>query len=193
MTQKSKPKVRFAVMVEPPEIDSSYGSSGNFWELSIVRIDAEKESPRNCDRDSWERPEERIFEDLAIRCYISWYGGKFEARSFSVEYRRVFSVDMNCAKILFSGLQRVHKIIESFPIKPESFGQFVCLLAGGLGVKEMVRKSPHSDRRHGIMYSDYQWQVLPLSSAQRIVDELIDAAKERMFPTATTESQAEVA
>lgn len=188
MTDKKAAKTRFAVMIEAPKLDTSYGASGSIWELQVVRVDAAKEAPRNCDRDNWERPEERIFEDLAIRCYVSWYDGKFAAQQFSVEYKNVYSVDMNCVKILFAGLQRVQKTIDSFPVRPESFGQFVCLLATGLGVKEMIRKSPHAERQgRSSSYSDYQWQVLAIASAQRIIDELLDAAKEQMFPSATAE------
>jgi hypothetical protein len=181
-----KEKTRYAVLIEAPKVDRSYGSSGAFWELNVVRIDAAKESPRNCARDSWERPEERMFDDLNIRCYYSWYDDKFQAHSYTVEYKNVYSVDLNCAEILMGGLKRVQKIVSAFPVQPESFGQFVCLVAAGLGVKECVRKHPATDgRRNGNgMYSDYTWQVLPIGSAQRIVDEHLDAVKEQLFPSA---------
>ncbi len=175
-------KPRFAVLIDAPKLDTSYNSMGSIWELEIVRIDPGKEEPRNCARDNWDRPEERIFDDMKIRCYVSWYDGKFTAQPSGVEYRNVYSVDMNCVKILSDGLKRVGKIVESFPCQPETFGQYVCLVASGLGVKEMIRKSPHESRQCGSMYSDYQWQTLPLTSAQRVIDDLLDKEKERMFP-----------
>ena len=181
----TQPKTRFAVLIEEPKLDTSYSASGCVWELSVVRVDPAKEEPRNCDRDSWERPEERIFEDMKIRCYISWYGGKWEtARSFTVEYKNVYTVDSNAVKILSAGLARVEKIVKSFPVQPETFGQYVCLLASRLGVKELIRKSPNAKRRDGFGYSEYQWQVLPVACAQRIVEELLEQAKDQMFPTA---------
>ncbi len=189
MKTPKTPKTRLAVMIDAPKLDTTYGASGGFWELSIVRVDSANGSPLNCDRDSWERPEERIFEDMAIRCYVSWFDGKFAAQQFNVEYKGVYSVDLNCVKILSAGLQRASKIIESFPVRPESFGQFACLLAAGLGVKEMIRKSPHyTERQRGSLYSDYQWQILPVSSAQNVIDELLNAAREKMFPVLSTDA-----
>ena len=39
----TQPKTRFAVLIEEPQLDTSYSTSGCVWELSVVRVDPAKE------------------------------------------------------------------------------------------------------------------------------------------------------
>ena len=186
----TKEKARLAVLIEPIKLDRTYGAESQGWELSIVAIDPKDEKPRNISRDSYENHETDIFDDLGIRCHFSWFDGRFVATSFYTEYRQVYSIDLRVLETLTKGLKKVAKIVASFPIQPESFGQYVCLLAAGFGVKECVRKYGGLGNRCSSYYLDHTWQVLPISSAQRIIDEELDRVKAIVCPVADVQAVA---
>ena len=183
---KTEVKPRLAVMIEPCKVDQSYGSTSGSWNLSIVKIDPKDEKPRNCSRDDYDSDATHMFDDLAIRGHFSWYDGKFTIGGFYVEYLNVYSIDLRVLETLARGLKRCEKIRAGFPITPETFGQFVCLLAAGLGVKECVRKwgEVGARNRDSWSYLAHQWQILPLSSAQRIIDDEMDRVRDIVIPPA---------
>lgn len=184
MAQKTEVKPRLAILIEPCKVDQSYGSTSGSWNLSVVRIDPKDEKPRNCSRDDYDTDATHMFDDLAIRGHFSWYDGKFTLGGFYVEYLNVYSIDLRTLETLSKGLKRCEKIRASFPIQPETFGQFVCLLAAGLGIKECVRKYGQlgSHVRESSSYLDYVWQILPLSSAQHMIDTEMDRVRDTVIP-----------
>ena len=175
-------KQRYAVLVNPVTLDRD-GMESGFYKLHIVKV--ENEQPRNCSHTAWDNTEERIFDDLTFRLYFSWTNGEWHAEMYEYLYDGVGSVDSQRIETLSKGLKKCSKVYSGFPVQPKSFGQFVSLMAAGLGVKEIIRESPSETRRRNSgfsMYSDSTWQVLPLSHAQGIIDNEVEAVREKVLP-----------
>lgn len=183
MEKQTKPAPRLVVLFNPwTRGEHDYGDSTNY-RFHILHVDPKDEKPRNCSRSgAWEAPGTEIFDDLELSVYISWFNGQFSANSFSVRYHGYMFVDMADAENMLKGLKKASKVWKAFPIQPQSFGQFVVLMAGGFGVKECCRVRHDG---HTGMYTDSEWQYLPLSYIQHWIDEEIDKLRKSFCPQAT--------
>jgi hypothetical protein len=113
-----------------------------------------------------------MFEDLEISCYIHWRNNEFHADDWNTRYHGYMWIERHEeAEQMAKALKLVEKIRTAFPLQPKTFGQYVVLMAAGLGVKECCRER---DGRAGTFYSDHEWQFLPLSYIQGWLDEEID-------------------
>ena len=177
-------KTRLAVLIQPVKLEYD-GMESGFYKLHVVKV--ENEQPRNCSHTSWPDENERMFDDLTFRLYFSWRDGKFTADMFECLYDNVSSVDAQRSETIAKGFKKCSRARDGFPIQPSTFGQYVALMAAGLGVKEIIRESPSERRRNTAsfgMYSDSTWQTLPISHAQGIIDAEIAAVRDRLLPSA---------
>lgn len=178
-----QPKTRFAILLRPVKLDYD-GMESGFYKLHVVKV--ENDQPRNCSHSAWPDENERIFDDLTFRLYFSWRDGEFHAEMYEYLYDNVGSVDGARCETLSKGLKKCAKARDAFQINPASFGQFVTLMAAGLGVKEIIRESPGEKRRNAsgwAMYSDSTWQTLPISHAQGLIDAEVEAVREKVLPS----------
>ena len=177
----TKEKPRLVLYVHQHKL-RQYDTQSTTYELSVLMVEPEDDHPRNISRTSQEYrfPGIGIFEDLQIRCYLSWYRGQFNATSWDVGYHGHMSMDSVAeAEQKVKGLKLVHKIRTAMLVQPATFGQFAVLMAAGFGVRECCRER---DDNKGQMYSDHQWQLGPLPYAQGWIDEEIERLRKKYAP-----------
>ncbi len=131
--EKKEETRRMAVYVAPIKADYNYGSQ--VFEYSIVTVDAAGKV-RNCsDTD----PFSADFDDLIFRCQVSRAISDGKPFAYSCEYRGIHSLDLTRAERCLKMLRKVAKASDKFPVRPESFGQYVQMMARALGITALVQ------------------------------------------------------
>lgn len=88
------------------------------------------------------------FCGLAFRCQASAGMCDGKPYAYSVEFRDVHSVNLAEAERMAKMLKRIEKIERSFPVRPETFGQFVQLVCHGLKVSRVLKEGIKGGRSH---------------------------------------------
>ena len=117
--------------------------------------------------------------DLQFTCQASGDMNEAKPYGYGVRYGQVFSVELRDAERMYKMLKRVEKARESFPIQPETFGQFVQLMCQALGVKRVVKAGAgngwHSETEYTTWKpTEIQWLV------DRRIGDFLTANKDAM-------------
>ncbi len=145
------------------EIKADYSYGTQSFHLGFVTV--EKAGPK---QGSVRNPSSDgvffAFQDLQFRCQASADMCEGKPYAYSIEYHDVGRVEARDAERMTAMFKRLQKIEASFPIRPETFGQYVALVCNGLGVdcaiRDMSAGSWHNETEHQTWKgTDIQWLV----------------------------------
>lgn len=132
-------KLELAVLVDKCDLKTDhYSDTSTFYKLHFVTIN-EKGEVRN---PSATFGSERYagFANLIFRCYISWHDGQaFRADAWEILYDSMYSTGLREAELMVKTLKRIGRISDKLVVRPLTFGQYVAMIAAGLGIKRFVR------------------------------------------------------
>jgi hypothetical protein len=133
--------------------------------LSVVRV-LEDGKIRNPGSD-------HPYEDFVF--YAQWETKDPAAHTYgwSAEYRNVYSVELSRAKLMYKTLQKVEKVRGKHPISPTTFGQYVVLMMGALGISKVVR-----NKKRTSSYDDGEYAIYGIDMAQTVIDNTIANVRE---------------
>lgn len=105
------------------------------------------------------------FADLEFSCVLRWGSGELETFGYDLQYRNVYSVDMQRAAGMLAMLRKIRRVHLALPVQPSDFAQFVTLLAPKIGIKYMVTAEDEGteQRQH---YPTGWYRILPIRNAQ---------------------------
>jgi hypothetical protein len=112
------------------------------------------------------------YADLRFGALVSWTTGELTVSNWELEYRDVFSVDLDRAKRMFALLKRIRKAHDDLPVRPVDFGQYISLLGPTVGIEYMVRaEDEETEARNSYPHGWYR--ILPIRNAQNYVHSLV--------------------
>ncbi len=112
------------------------------------------------------------YADLRFWALVSWTTGELKVSNWELEYRDVFSVDLDRAKRMCALLKRIRKAYDNLPVRPVDFGQYISLLGPKVGIDYMVRaEDEETEARNSYPHGWYR--ILPIRQAQHYVQSLI--------------------
>lgn len=119
------------------------------------------------------------YNNLKFRCQFSADMNEGKPYAYSLEYRDCGGIGLAEVERMAKMLKRIAKITGSFPVQPESFGQFVQLVCLGLKIDLVVKDGNgngwHTETEHQTWkVSEIQWLV------DRQISEFYTEHKERM-------------
>lgn len=128
-----------------------YSDTSVFYRLNFVTINASDEV-RNISSSFGSEPYAG-FSNLVFRCFMSWSNGRFSADAWDTLYLNLYQVELQDIERMGKTLKRIRKIEDSWVVRPRTFGQYVALLACGLGIKRYVtvlgpETGMHTTNRH---------------------------------------------
>lgn len=109
------------------------------------------------------------FDNLTFRCQVGGSTNDGKPYGYSLEYKDVYSVGLREAERMVKMLRRIDKASESFPVHPETFGQYVSLMCAALKVNMVVQEPADSGRSH----DDTMYTLWKLKDCQWLVDRRI--------------------
>ncbi len=120
------------------------------------------------------------FCDLRFRCQSSGDMNDAKPYAYAIEYRGLSTVNLRDAERMLKMLKRIEKATKSFPVAPETFGQFVQLMCQALKVTHVVKDGKgngwHNETEHTTWkVSEIQWLI------DRQISEFLEANKEAML------------
>jgi hypothetical protein len=148
-----------------------YRDTSTFYRLHFCTIN-EKGEVRNCSSSFGSEPFAG-FDNLVVRLWISWAYDKFTADNWEVLYNSLYSVALREAELHVKTLKRIGKICSAMVVRPTTFGQFVALVAQGVGIKRFARV----EGRSGSWHTDTRYSFHPLTSLAEAVDQRIETAR----------------
>lgn len=162
MTTKDKPEVRMLLTVDRPR--NQYADPNVIDATAIfVRIELEdgREHVRNISTSSFMRPENLPeLADLQVRAWGYLNEDDRELYMSEVQYRDVFSVDLERAKLMAKTLGRVTRQLQQLERElgfAEDYAAYVARVGKILGVKQYGWRV--GERDHGWYdENDYQWR-----------------------------------
>jgi len=177
--KKAAPRLVVYLSKWKPE---QYDTDSSCYRIHILYVE-EDGKPRNCSRSGeYHAPGTGMFEDFEMSCHMTWRDGQFTASSFETRYHGYMYVELKDAEVMLKTLKRAAKISDAFPVRPQTFGQYVALMASGFGVKECCKESHESNTG---FYTDSEWLYLPLHYAQGWIDEEIESIRKARLELAS--------
>lgn len=154
----------YAIFIDPKSLRLRDGFGG--LEISIVRIT--EEGVRNPSTDD-------PFDNLVISA--QWDRDDHSERTYGwdVRYRNVFAVDKQDAERMVKMFRRIERVEKKFPVWPTSFGQYVSLMAQGLGIRSARRRSLNSLDTGN--YSQMELQVWRIQEVAGVIDSMIQETR----------------
>lgn len=180
MTEKQKPELELAVLIEPVELKGyDHRDESTFWKLRFVTVSTDGKV-RNPSSSFGSEPY-AAFDSLFIRSYLSWRTGKLDSyQSHEVLYDGDSNIGLRDAERMVKQLKRVEKIISRFIVRPETFGQYVALLSQGFGIKRYVEVEGRSSGWHN--ENSHRFGAIKDVAAR--IDWLLQEAERKKFPAA---------
>jgi hypothetical protein len=118
------------------------------------------------------RSESDPYADLRFGAHVSWRTGELQVTGWDLEYKDVFSIDLDRATRMCALLKRIRKALDNLPVRPIDFGQYISLLGPSAGIDYMVRaEDEQTEARNS--YPDGWYRILPIRDAQNYVHSLI--------------------
>jgi hypothetical protein len=138
------------------------GMGTQAFELDFVTVN-DREQVRNCS-NSYSDDTQAMFADLSFRCQASPDMNDGKPYAYDLCYRHVHTVDTGRCERMLKTLRRIDKAGEKFPVRPETFGQFVAMHCRALGVMKVARCTGdngwHNESSHQFwLANDIQWLV----------------------------------
>jgi hypothetical protein len=125
------------------------------------------------------------YADLRFWALVSWTTGELKVSNWELEYRDVFSVDLDRAKRMCALLKRIHKAHDNLPVCPVDFGQYISLLGPAVGIDYMVQaEDEETEARNSYPHGWYR--ILPIRNAQNYVQRLILSLADKYSGALTT-------
>ncbi len=155
---ESKDAVKIALHVSR-RIKADYSYRTQTFEYAFVTAEGSK--VRNpSDSYSAQTP----FCSLTFYCQASADMNEGKPYAWSLEYRDVGTVDLSRCESMLKTLKAIAKAESKFPVRPETFGQFVALhcaaLKVTLAVQDQSEGNWHNETEHTFWKaSDIQWLV----------------------------------
>ncbi len=144
MAEQDRATRELAVLI-PEHIKQDFGYGHQVFEYSVATVDANTRV-RNCS-DSDDAPF-CAFADLTFRTQISGNFGDLKPYAFSLEYRGIHSLDLRRAESCIKMLRKIDKASEAFPVRPETFGQYVAMMAKALKITGALQTPENGGRWH---------------------------------------------
>ena len=139
----------------------TYGGTQSFeYGFVVINEDGGVRNPSDSSIDG----DQAKFADLHFRCQITPGMAEDKTYAHGLYYRNVYSVELEDAERMTKMLRRIRKAEENFPVRPESFGQYVQLLCHALGVSGAVKATSEGDWHSEISYATFrpgeiQWLI----------------------------------
>jgi hypothetical protein len=183
---KTQQRYHLAVLVQPPKADFDY-TDIQTYKLGIVTVDTESNnrvrniSSSSYGEDAWTKP----YADLQFRAQGP-VKGTGDVYGWTVSYYDLYNVDLPEAERIMKMLKRISNL--KMPVQPATFGQYVQLIAQGIGITKTVTlrgKRPgggwsHDDCEYSIRgIQDCQWEV------DRMVAEFVEPYRKTAAQEAT--------
>ncbi len=141
--------------------DYSYGTqSFKYRFVTVDKIQGHVRNPSASDGKPFDG-----FDDLSFRCQASSDMCDGKPYGYSIEYHDVGRVEARDAERMTAMFKRLQKIEAAFPVRPETFGQYVALICHGLGVECCIQDRDggngwHHETEHQQWNgTDIQWLV----------------------------------
>jgi hypothetical protein len=140
------------------------GDHSKFINLSIVEIQDNGgiRNPSNYDGAE--------FQGLMFTALVDAHrsDGTSEVFGYGICYRDVYRAELHDVEIMYKTLKKVSRVRENFPFEPASFGQYVAMVAKGLGISKVVKAV--DGQSVSSTYSDNQYRIWDMSFAASQVD-----------------------
>jgi hypothetical protein len=122
--------------------------------------------------------DESGFEDLVFSALVDAQrsDGTSEVFGYDLEYRDLYTVGLMKAETILKTLRKARRLRGNFPFEPQSFGQYVAMLAKGLGITKVVQ----AVEGQSVMgsYNENKYRIRDLAYAAGMVDDLTRKAIE---------------
>jgi hypothetical protein len=163
MEKKAKSNLKLGVLIAPPKAEY-HGSDIQAYRISIVTIN-ERNEVRNPSDSAWgEDAFTAPYASLMFRAQGNVLKAEErETYGWSLEYREVYSVDLNDAERMVKMLRKIANV--KLPVQPRTYGQFVQMMCRALGITVAVQLSGkatgwHTEADYAFFgASDIEWMV----------------------------------
>jgi hypothetical protein len=154
---------KFALLIDTSRVDSPCRGEFGTWDIRFVDI---SNGVDNLDYpDKWDATG-KVFLDLAF--HVQWTRNSEDKQTYawrlSYDSTSVDSVEIAEAHLLM--MKRIAKARQEQIVSPKTFGQFVTLLARGIGVKTFVRRGQPRETTSWRSLSDHYY-------SSHLVDDLL--------------------
>lgn len=162
-------KKQYALLIQGSDLKMNMTSGIGTLRVPIVRLEDGGRKVRNPGSDD-------PFEDLQFSCQWDLEKNLDRTYGWDVTYRDVYSVDSGDAERMVKVFRHIEKVRNRFAVTPTTFGQFVALIAHGLGIEVAKRESCR--QAHSSSYDENVYNDFTLQQAQYAIDDLIEQSRE---------------
>jgi hypothetical protein len=161
---KAELKPTYALLINSRTIKNS----SDYGQFSLQIIQVENGKIRNPGSDD-------AFDNLEFSAQWDSRHLTDTTYAWQVSYRDVFRVELDNARRMVKTLEKVDKLRAKFPVQPNTFGQYVALVAAGLGLAGAYKESRRSVGSG--TYSENDYTEFSLADAGTIIDDLIQGVR----------------
>jgi hypothetical protein len=148
MTEQEKYELALYLSEVKRDKPDGYSKPGATISLYFVKVSTTSNKIRNT---SGYFDDFNAFSDLEFNARIGVQFGVYAER---IEYVNVYTVDLPKSEQMAKMFKRISRIQAKLPFRPQSFGQFVVMIADALGCKQVIqcmdstRFSDYDEREH---------------------------------------------
>lgn len=152
----------YGLLLDPRAIDLRT----NYGKLEIRIVDITDGKVRNPDSDS-------PYRDLTFR--VQWdKDNQDRTYGWEVRYRDAFIIGLREAERMVKMLRKIESIEQKLPVRPQTFGQYVGLIAAGLKLDSAKKVAKGETSSY---YPEMSFQDWKLSEAGWLIDSMIEEAR----------------
>jgi hypothetical protein len=117
-------------------------------------------------------------DEFFVTAFLSWSGERFDSWDYHCEYRNLYGgYGLGRLERMQKVMKKIAKIEAGFAVKPQTFGQYVQMIAKGLKMKHYLQRS----NKRQLDNTGYAFQYRPIDSLGEHVDLMIDRLRREIL------------